>query len=267
MHIDEIIAKIEATDSSCAKLAQARFDALIKPVGSLAKLEIMISRYCGIVEKYDKAELDYPPRSIFVWCDLKHCHEAALILQGQLPVNALAQEVAASAHAFVVTAETEEEALEEGITLVQEMVQKGRLGLVAFGAIADVKNKCLMAAVKGGILAACAMKLPIILDGLVASVAAREAVKLNPHVAEYLFAGHVAAEPGAEAVLQELKLDAPLRLDIPDGAGEGAAMAISLFDAGLKTYREMETFEEAGVHDEMKEYSRKEETKGAHWQQ
>ena len=36
MHIEEIIQKIVPGNGACAKLAQARFDALIKPVGSLA---------------------------------------------------------------------------------------------------------------------------------------------------------------------------------------------------------------------------------------
>ena len=38
MHIEEIIQKIVPADAQCAQLAQARFDALIKPVGSLAQL-------------------------------------------------------------------------------------------------------------------------------------------------------------------------------------------------------------------------------------
>ena len=51
MHIEEIIQKIGPTDKECAKLAQARFDALIKPVGSLAQLERMTAKYAGIVGK------------------------------------------------------------------------------------------------------------------------------------------------------------------------------------------------------------------------
>ena len=45
MHIEEIIQKIAPTDKECAQLAQARFDALIKPVGSLAQLEKMTAKY------------------------------------------------------------------------------------------------------------------------------------------------------------------------------------------------------------------------------
>ena len=53
MHIEEIIQKIAPTDKECAQLAQARFDALIKPVGSLAQLEKMTAKYAGIVGKYN----------------------------------------------------------------------------------------------------------------------------------------------------------------------------------------------------------------------
>ena len=64
MHIEEIIQKIGPTDKECAKLAQARFDALIKPVGSLAQLERMTAKYAGIVGKYNKHELEYPKREL-----------------------------------------------------------------------------------------------------------------------------------------------------------------------------------------------------------
>ena len=80
-------------------------------------------------------------------------------------------------------------------------------------------------------------------------------------VIDYCFAGHVSAEENAEEVLNELGLVAPLRLNIPDGSGEGAAMCFTLFNAGIKAYKEMETFEEAGVHVEMKEFSLAEQVK------
>lgn len=84
---------------------------------------------------------------------------------------------------------------------------------------------------------------------------------MAPAVLDYCFAGHVSAEPGSEECLQELGLTAPLRLNIPDGAGEGAAVCFTLFNAGIKAYKEMETFEEAGVHAEMKEFSLAEQSK------
>ena len=56
MHIDEIIEKIMPVDKECQQKAQDRFDALIKPLGSLAQLETMTSRYAAILGKFKKAE-------------------------------------------------------------------------------------------------------------------------------------------------------------------------------------------------------------------
>ena len=115
----------------------------------------------------------------------------------------------------------------------------------------------------GAILQAAAMGVGVMLDGVATLKAAQKAQELAPAVLDYCFAGHVSAEEGAEELLKELGLVAPLRLDIPDGAGEGAALCFTLLDAGIKSYKEMETFEEASVHAEVKEFSLAEQEKKA----
>ena len=261
MHIEEIIQKIGPTDKECAKLAQARFDALIKPVGSLAQLERMTAKYAGIVGKYNKHELDYPKRELLVWCGIDEAEQAGKIMQAQWPVNVLAAETGAKTQALLVTAETEADALEEGATLVQESIHERGLGLLGFGCLASVDNDMVQAAMTGGILQAAAMGVGVLLDGVATLKAAQRARELAPHVLDYCFAGHVSDEAGAEELLKELGLEAPLRLNIPDGAGEGAALCFTLFDAGIKAYKEMETFEEASVHVEVKEFSLAEQNK------
>ena len=54
MDINNIIEQIKPIDRQKAAEAQNRFDNLIKPVGSLAKLEAMVSRYAGIIGSSDK---------------------------------------------------------------------------------------------------------------------------------------------------------------------------------------------------------------------
>ena len=267
MHMEEIISQITPLNEDCMKLAQARFDALIKPVGSLAKLELMVSRYAGIVGKYSKDELLAPPKAVLVWCGIEQAAEAEKIFRGNWPVNILAKSVGADVHPLLVVSENLSDALEEGAGLVHELVSKGEYGVLGFGSIAGPEDSVVQAAMAGAMLQAAAIKVPVMLDGVASCKAALKAIQIGSNVKEYLLAGHVSAEAGAEAVLKELGLEAPLRLNLPDGVGEGAAVAFSLFDAGIRAYREMETFEEAGVHDEMKDFSRKEETKGAHWQQ
>ena len=261
MHIEEIIQKIGPTDKDCIKLAQARFDALIKPVGSLAQLERMTAKYAGIVGKYNKHDLNYPKRELLVWCGIDEAEQAGKIMQAQWPVNVLAAETGAKTQALLVTAETEADALEEGATLVQESIHERGLGLLGFGCLASVDNDMVQAAMTGGILQAAAMGVGVLLDGVATLKAAQRARELAPHVLDYCFAGHVSDEAGAEELLKELGLEAPLRLNIPDGAGEGAALCFTLFDAGIKAYKEMETFEEASVHVEVKEFSLAEQNK------
>ncbi len=261
MHIEEIIQKIVPADRGCMKLAQTRFDNLIKPVGSLAKLEEMTSRYCGILGIYEKQDLAYPKRDLLVWCDIAEAEQAGKIMHAKWPVNVLAAETGGRAVALVVTSEAEADALEEGAALVQELVHENGLGLLGFGCLTQADNAMVLDAMAGGILQAAAMKVPVILDGVATCKAAQKAAALAPAVLDYCFGGHVSAESGAEEALQELGLTAPLRLDIPDGAGEGAAICFTLFDAGIKAFKEMETFEEAGVHAEMKEFSLAEQSK------
>ena len=261
MHIDEIIERIMPVDKECQQKAQDRFDALIKPLGSLAQLETMTSRYAAILGKFKKEDIDYPKRSLFVWSDMAHAKQAAQIMEGNYPVVPLAAETGAAVEAIIVTAVDEEEAMEEGAGLVQEHILKDKLGLVGLGCLAAANDKLVIAAMAGAILQAAAMKTPIMLDGLATCLAAQKAVELVPAAIDYCFAGHVSSEEGAEEALQKLGLTAPLRLNIPDGAGEGAAVAFTLFNAGIKSFKEMETFEEAGVHVEMKEFSLHEQVK------
>ena len=99
------------------------------------------------------------------------------------------------------------------------------------------------------------------LDGIVTCKAAAKLRAFCPDVLKYCF-GRVSDEAGAEEALDALGLSAPLRLNITGCAGEGAAVAFTLFNAGIKAYKEMETFAEAGVHTEVKEFSLAEQIKG-----
>lgn len=267
MHIEEIIAKIKPINKECVAKAQARFDALIKPVGSLAKLELMTTQYAGIIGKYDKQELSYPKCAILVWSDFQHADQVEQLMREALPVNILAQETKSEVYPLLVMAENIADAYEEGSALVQELINSHKLNLVAFASLTDGSDKMVQKAMLGGMLQAAAMQTAIMLDGVAAGKALEEGLEKTSILKEYCMAGHVSAEPGAEELLQELELEAPLRLDIPDGAGEGAAVAFTLVNAGIRAYKEMETFAEAGVHDEMKEFSRKEEMSGSHWKQ
>lgn len=54
MEIDVLAGTVQPVDKTIAAKAQERFDNLIKPVGSLAKLEEMATRYAAIYGSADK---------------------------------------------------------------------------------------------------------------------------------------------------------------------------------------------------------------------
>ena len=271
-------ANVLPADRNLIAKAQERFDNLIKPVGSLAKLEEMATRYAAIYGSADKNDLNYPQKTLLVWTT--DPAQAAAYMQGGKQVSVLATNAGINAQTFLVTAESIEEALLEGALLVKEAasLQSGQQ-VLAFGCADAVPEYQLnadatgyeflqqlgsmaIAAMAGGILQAAALKVPVMLDGAATVLAAMAAVKYNAAAKDYLFAGHVSAELGMEDLLKAIGLAAPLRLDIKICRGEGAVLALSLLDAGLKAYKEMETFAEAGVHVEVKEFSHAEELKG-----
>lgn len=262
MQIEELIAQITELDNEARAKAQERFDNLIKPVGSLAKLEEMVSRYAGIISKTDKNELDYPKRAVLVWSDITAAEETAKVMRGLWPINVLAAETKSDVETLMVMAEDKAEALNEGAALVKELVVKNKLQMLGYGCLSAADNDIVLHAMAGGILQAAALKVPVMLDGLATCKALIIAAGYCEKVKQYCFAGHVSLEEGCEETLQKAGLSAPLRLEITDGCGEGAALAFTLFDAGLKAYKEMETFAEAGVHAEVKEFSHAEQIKG-----
>lgn len=280
MDINNIIEQINPIDRQKVDAAQNRFDNLIKPVGSLAKLEEMVARYAGIIGSADKKSVQYPKKALLLWSiDAQAVTKA---MQGELPVVLLAREAKAEVYPLLITAENLAEALEEGAILTKEYITCDKLQMLALGSpekysvpeqteaflqldgieFLQKLNDPVITAMAGAILQAAACKVPVMLDGIATCLAAIGACKLAPVVLEYCMAGHLSAEPGMEKLLNWLKLSAPLRLDINSGAGEGAVLAFTLFDAGIKAYNEMETFAEAGVHAEMEEFAHSVQVKG-----
>ena len=113
-----------------------------------------------------------------------------------------------------------------------------KIGGAEIGGIAGL---CLGAAEKG---------IPVVIDGFISTAGALIAYTLNPDVADYLFAAHYSVEKGHQSMLAHMKLQPILDLDLRLGEGTGAALAMTIIDAGLKIYREMATFSEAGISDQ-----------------
>lgn len=100
------------------------------------------------------------------------------------------------------------------------------------------------AATVGFLLGAAASRVPVIVDGVVASAAALAAARFAPDVVSALVAGHLSAEPGAARALAHLGLRPVLDLEMRLGEGSGAVLALPIVQAASRILHEVATIDE-----------------------
>ncbi|MBI5101060.1 MAG: nicotinate-nucleotide--dimethylbenzimidazole phosphoribosyltransferase [Nitrospirae bacterium] len=105
--------------------------------------------------------------------------------------------------------------------------------------------------IAGVILGAASNRVPVVIDGFISTAGALIAYCMEPKTKDYMFAAHNSVEIGHKAMLEKIGLKPILDLDMRLGEGTGAALAMHIIEAGLKIYKEMATFGEAGVTDEI----------------
>ena len=104
-----------------------------------------------------------------------------------------------------------------------------------------------IAAMAGVCLGGAASKVPVVVDGFIATAAAAAAEKIHPGLFDHLFFSHRSAEGGHALVLDHFRLRPILDLDLRLGEGTGAALAMNVIDSALDLLHNMATFEGAGV--------------------
>jgi nicotinate-nucleotide--dimethylbenzimidazole phosphoribosyltransferase len=103
------------------------------------------------------------------------------------------------------------------------------------------------AAIAGFILGAAALRVPVILDGVIAGAAALAAVALAPAAVGACIAGHRSAEPGHAITLSHLGLRPLVDLGLRLGEGSGAVLALPLVQSAARALRDVATFDSAAV--------------------
>ncbi len=104
-----------------------------------------------------------------------------------------------------------------------------------------------IAAMAGAILAARMQKIPVIIDGYVATSAAAILRAANPAALDHCLIGHVSAEPGHMKAIDKLGKTPLLALGMRLGEGTGAALAAGIVKAAAACHSGMATFAQAGV--------------------
>ncbi|GGP94873.1 nicotinate-nucleotide--dimethylbenzimidazole phosphoribosyltransferase [Actinomadura coerulea] len=103
------------------------------------------------------------------------------------------------------------------------------------------------AAIAGFVLGAAALRVPVVLDGVIAGAAALAAAALCPDALGACVAGHRSAEPGHGAAVESLGLRPLVDLELRLGEGTGALLALPLVQSAARVLREVATFDSAGV--------------------
>jgi nicotinate-nucleotide--dimethylbenzimidazole phosphoribosyltransferase len=106
-----------------------------------------------------------------------------------------------------------------------------------------------LAAMAGAILAARHAKVPVLIDGYVASAAAATLHALAPRALDHCLAAHRSAEPAHRLLLEKLGQEPLLDLGMRLGEASGAALAAAIVKAAADLHNGMATFESAGVSD------------------
>jgi len=104
-----------------------------------------------------------------------------------------------------------------------------------------------IAAIAGLVLGCAANSIPVVIDGFISTAGALIASELHPNVRDYILAAHQSVEIGHRFMLERIGAEPILDLHLRLGEGTGAALAMTLIEAGVKVLEEMATFEQAGV--------------------
>ncbi len=104
-----------------------------------------------------------------------------------------------------------------------------------------------LAAMAGAIARARVLRIPVILDGFICSVAASVLEMTVTGALDHTVAGHVSAEAAHGMVLKNIGKEPLLALDMRLGEGSGAALAIGVMKGAIACHSGMSTFAESGV--------------------
>lgn len=104
-----------------------------------------------------------------------------------------------------------------------------------------------IAGMTGLILGGAESRIPVVIDGFVATAAALVAMKMEPTAKDYLFFAHVSAEHFHKPFLASQGIDPILSLEMRLGEGTGSVLAMQIIAQAMECYHRMATFDSAGV--------------------
>lgn len=100
-----------------------------------------------------------------------------------------------------------------------------------------------IAGMTGVFLGGALYRVPVVIDGVISSVAALTAARLCPESVHYMLASHMSNEPAGAMIMRELGLEPVIHGRLALGEGTGAVMLFPLLEMAYEVYLENSTFE------------------------
>jgi nicotinate-nucleotide--dimethylbenzimidazole phosphoribosyltransferase len=104
-----------------------------------------------------------------------------------------------------------------------------------------------IAGMAGTFLACAARRVPVVMDGFISGAAAVLACRLCPGAKNYIFPSHGSAEPGTKVIMDDLKMEPIMYMNMRLGEGTGAALAFHIIGASMAMMNNMGTFGDIGM--------------------
>lgn len=101
----------------------------------------------------------------------------------------------------------------------------------------------------GAIIGGAYSRVPVVIDGFIATAAALIAIKLNPIIEDYIILSHISAEKGYTKILSEFKEKPLIDLGLRLGEGSGALIVMEIILTAMDLINNTSTFSEAKVID------------------
>ncbi len=106
-----------------------------------------------------------------------------------------------------------------------------------------------IATIAGGMLKAAELGMLILNDGFIITSALIAAQAINPNVLEYVIHSHQSKEGGHPFMMEYLKAEPILSLDLRLGEGSGAAIAYPIIEGAVKMVNDMTSFDSGEITD------------------
>jgi len=259
-------------DAVAMEQVAERWDGLIKPPGSLGMLEEMVIQLAGALQAMP---MGLPSKALLILADTEERPlwpmfgipepvvltladgPAGVLLTSETILSAIHQGMEAAVASIdcgaqvlgiaqTVSGEAAGQSLATALLAMEELEPTLALPTI-IGLLCRCDGGRLAAVLLGIILACAARRVIIVLDGLMTACAALAAYCLNPVIGEYLMSVNLSDYPEHAAIFKAIGRRPGLLLHVSDGGGVGAALTVSLLEAGVKALREMGTFAEVGV--------------------